>query len=178
MLVLIMAEIAEAFFKLSNQNKTFGTLEYFFAQRKINEEQEYLDKTLVRKNKHISVICNFVAIIIPNILVDEIINGFDVEIFGDNGYHYKAFISNHQGIMPHFLIPLKGDKKMFVNILPKIEMKEGNKYDIQNNNYYKNYIAFIEVPKRYQLCEQIATGHIAMEQQNDSDTESTVSQKN
>ena len=44
-----MAEIDEAFHKLSNQNKTFGNIEYFFTQRKINEDQEYLDKSLNRK---------------------------------------------------------------------------------------------------------------------------------
>ena len=29
-----MADIGEAFHKLTNQNKTFGTIEYFFTQRK------------------------------------------------------------------------------------------------------------------------------------------------
>ena len=118
-----MAEIDEAFHKLSNQNKTFGNIEYFFSQRKVIEEQEYLDKNLNRKNKQVTVVYNFLAINIPNILVDEITTGFDIEIFGDNGYHYKAFLSSYQGTIPHFLVPLKGDKKMFINILPKIDCK-------------------------------------------------------
>jgi hypothetical protein len=42
-----MAEIDEAFHKLSNQNKTFGNIEYFFTQRRVIEEQEYLDKNLM-----------------------------------------------------------------------------------------------------------------------------------
>jgi hypothetical protein len=58
-----MADIGEAFHKLTNQNKTFGTIEYFFTQRKINEDQEVLDKSLNRKNKQVSVIYNFLAII-------------------------------------------------------------------------------------------------------------------
>ena len=49
-----MAEIDEAFHKLSNQNKTFGNIEFFFTQRKVNEDQEYLDKSLNRKNKNMS----------------------------------------------------------------------------------------------------------------------------
>ena len=102
-----MAEIDEAFHKLSNQNKTFGNIEYFFTQRKINEDQEYLDKSLNRKTKQVSIMYNFLAINIPNIIVDELISGFDIEIFGDNGYHYKAFIAGFQGVIPHFLIPLK-----------------------------------------------------------------------
>ena len=102
-----MAEIDEAFHKLSNQNKTFGNIEYFFTQRRLIEEQEYLDKSLNRKSKQINVVYNYLAINIPNILVDEIISGFNIEIFGDNGYHYKAFLSSYQGIIPHFLVLLK-----------------------------------------------------------------------
>jgi hypothetical protein len=49
-----MAEIDEAFHKLSNQNKTFGNIEYFFTQRRVIEEQEYLDKNLNRKSKQIN----------------------------------------------------------------------------------------------------------------------------
>ena len=160
-----MAEIDEAFHKLSNQNKTFGNIEYFFTQRKVNEEQEYLDKSLNRKNKQVSVCYNFLAINIPNILVDEITTGFDIEIFGDNGYHYKAFLSSYQGTVPHFLVPLKGDKKMFVNILPKLDSKEkeGFKYDTENVPFNKNYIAFIEVPKRYQSVDQGVTNQLLLE---------------
>jgi hypothetical protein len=148
-----MAEIDEAFHKLSNQNKTFGNIEYFFTQRKVNEDQEYLDKSLNRKNKNISVVYNFLAINIPNVLVDEITTGFDIEIFGDNGFHYKAFLASFQGTVPNFLIPLKGDRKMFVNILPKIESKE-TKYESENLVFKKNYVAFIEIPKRYQTFEE------------------------
>lgn len=166
-----MAEIDEAFHKLSNQNKTFGSVEYFFTQRKINEEQEYLDKSLNRKNKQISVIYNFLAINIPNILVDDLTSGFDIEIFGDNGYHYKAYFSNYQGSIPHFLIPLKGDKKIFVNILPKLETKEGFKIDAENLPFKRNYIAFIEVPKRYQTFEQGASSQLVMEDDAEEDSE-------
>ena len=160
-----MAEIDEAFNKLSNQNKTFGNIEFFFTQRKINEDHEYLDKTLTRKNKQVNVIYNFLAINIPNIMSDNVISGFDIEIFGDIGYHYKAFISSFQGAMPHFLIPLKGDKKIFVNILPKYELKESN----SNHNVTQNYIAFIDVPKRYHMNEN-QPNQLSIEN-NDNETE-------
>jgi hypothetical protein len=153
-----MAEIDEAFHKITNQNKKFGTLEYFFTQRKINEDQEYLDKSLNRKNKNILINYNFLAINIPNILVDEAISGFDIEIFGDIGYHYKAFISGYQGAIPHFLIPLKGDKKMFVNVLPKLIDKE-SKMD------RGNYIAFIEVPKRYQTVDTTLSNQLVLDEE-------------
>lgn len=157
-----MAEIDEAFHKITNQNKKFGTLEYFFTQRKINEDQEYLDKSLNRKNKNIIINYNFLAINIPNILVDESISGFDIEIFGDIGYHYKAFISGYQGAIPHFLIPLKGDKKMFVNVLPKLIEKEG-KMD------RSNYIAFIEVPKRYQSVDTTLSNQLVIDNELETD---------
>jgi hypothetical protein len=158
-----MAELDEAFHKLSNQNKTFGTIEYFFTQRKINEEQEYLDKTLTRKNKQVSVVYNFLSINIPNILVDETTSGFDIEIFGDMGYHYKGFLSSYQGTIPHFLIPLKGDKKMFINILPKIEIKEGD-------GFKRNYIAFIEVSKRYQTVDTGTVNQLILEEDTTGET--------
>jgi len=173
-----MAGIDEAFHKLSNQNKTFGNIEFFFTQRKINEDQEYLDKSLNRKNKQVSVMYNFLAINIPNIVVDDLIAGFDVEIFGDNGYHYKGFISSFQGVIPHFLLPLKGDKKIFVNILPKLENKE-SAFKVENlSNFNKNYVAFIEVPKRYQHCEEHSTtGQLLMED-NDNEEENDTTENN
>jgi hypothetical protein len=166
-----MAEIDEAFHKLSNQNKTFGNIEYFFTQRKVNEDQEYLDKSLNRKNKNISVVYNFLAINIPNVLVDEITTGFDIEIFGDNGFHYRAFLSSFQGTVPHFLIPLKGDRKMFVNILPKIESKEP-KYESENLVFKKNYVAFIEIPKRYQTFEENISNKLVIDEKEIVDDES------
>lgn len=162
-----MAEIEEAFHKITNQNKKFGTLEYFFTQRKINEDQEYLDKSLNRKNKNITIVYNFLAINIPNILVDELVSGFDIEIFGDIGYHYKAFISGFQGTIPHFLIPLKGDKKMFVNILPKLEKEV--KFDNESNNLNRNYIAFIEVPKRYQTVDTTLSNQLVIEENEENE---------
>jgi len=158
-----MAEIEEAFHKITNQNKKFGTLEFFFTQRKINEDQEYLDKSLNRKNKNITIVYNFLAINIPNILVDELVSGFDIEIFGDIGYHYKAFIAGFQGVSPHFLIPLKGDKKIFVNILPKLENKEAAFKAENLPNFNKNYVAFIEVPKRNQQFEQSTSNQLQMD---------------
>ena len=42
--------------------------------------------------------------------------GFDIEIYGDEGYHYKGSITSYQGTIPNFMIPIKGDKKLFINI--------------------------------------------------------------
>jgi hypothetical protein len=164
-----MADITQAFEKITNQENVHKTIEYFFTQRKINEEQEYLDsKTLNRKNKQYSVITNFVNIVIPNTLFDEHITGFDVEIFGDISYYYKAFMTNYEGTLPHFLIPLKGDKTICVKFLPKIEMKENIKYE---SEIFKRYITIISVPKRYQTVDNNNTGQIIMED-NDSSEES------
>ena len=68
--------------------------------------------------------CNFLALNIPTIITTTNSNGqtvekplgFDIEIFGDEGYHYKGSITSFLGIIPNFMIPIKGDKKLFVNI--------------------------------------------------------------
>jgi hypothetical protein len=67
--------------------------------------------------------------------------------------------------VPHFLVLLKGDKKIFINILPKLNSKEKEtfKFDTENIPFNKNYIAFIEVPKRYQIVGEGISNQLQME---------------
>jgi hypothetical protein len=143
-----MAELGEAFNILKFQKKAFQTIDYFFSQRALVEEQEYIDKNMNRKMNKVKVTHNFLAINIPTIVTNnngqtENPLGFDIEIFGDEGYHYKGSITSYQGTIPNFMIPIKEDKKLFVNINYKST-------DTQNNTLTKKFVNFIEVPKRFQ----------------------------
>ena len=114
-----MADIMEAFNTLKTQKKPFQNIDYFFTQRSLTEEHEYIDKHMVRKTKKVKVTHNFLALNIPTIITTTNSNGqtvekplgFDIEIFGDEGYHYKGTITSFLGIIPNFMIPIKGDKK-------------------------------------------------------------------
>ena len=138
-----MADLGEAFNILKFQKNQFQNIDYFFTQRSLNEEHEYFDKNMNRKIKKNKVIHNFLALNIPlNTILDlnkENIINFDIEIFGDEGYHYKGTLTSCSGIIPNFLIPIKGDKKIFINI------------NIIENNISKKFVSFIEVPKRFQI---------------------------
>lgn len=156
-----MADLGEAFNTLKLQKKPFQNIDYFFTQRTLTEEHEYLDKNMNRKNKKVKVTHNFLALNIPTITTiknysencsNDIGNlcqpiekplGFDIEVYGDDGYNYKGTITSYQGIIPNFMIPIKGDKKLFVNITYKFT-------DANDNNSTKKFINFIEVPKRFQ----------------------------
>jgi hypothetical protein len=143
-----MAELGEAFNILKFQKKPFQNIDYFFSQRCLLEEQEYIDKNMNRKINKIKVTHNFLAINIPTIITNnngqmENPLGFDIEIFGEEGYHYKGTITSYQGTIPNFMIPIKEDKKLFVNINYKST-------DAQNNTIIKKFVNFIEVPKRFQ----------------------------
>ena len=149
-----MADIMEAFNTFKTQKKPFQNIDYFFTQRSLTEEHEYLDKHLVRKTKKVKVTNNFLALNIPTIITTTNSNGqtvekplgFDIEIFGDEGYHYKGSITSFLGIIPNFMIPIKGDKKLFVNINYKVG-------DSNDNHTSRKYVNFIEVPKRFQLTD-------------------------
>jgi hypothetical protein len=160
-----MANLDEAYATLKTQNKNFNTLDYFFSQRTLTEEQEYIDKNMNRKTKKIKVTYNFLAINIPTIITSttstgnnvETSLGFDIEIFGDEGYHYKGTISSHQGIIPNFMIPIKTDKRLFVNVNYNFSQTQDNKIqdikiqDIKTQDIKtKRYVNFIDVPKRFQ----------------------------
>jgi hypothetical protein len=165
-----MADIAEAFNTLKTQKKPFQNIDYFFTQRSLTEEHEYIDKHMVRKTKKVKVTNNFLALNIPTIITTTNSNGqtvekplgFDIEIFGDEGYHYKGTITSFLGIIPNFMIPIKGDKKLFVNINYKVS-------DSNDNHTSRKYVNFIEVPKRFQLVDDNES-HIS-NKENESDVE-------
>jgi hypothetical protein len=165
-----MADIAEAFNTLKTQKKPFQNIDYFFTQRSLTEEHEYIDKHMVRKTKKVKVTNNFLALNIPTIITTTNSNGqtvekplgFDIEIFGDEGYHYKGTITSFLGIIPNFMIPIKGDKKLFVNINYKVS-------DSNDNHTSRKYVNFIEVPKRFQLVDDNES-HIS-NKENESDIE-------
>ncbi len=165
-----MADLVEAFNTLKTQKKPFQNIDYFFTQRSLTEEHEYIDKHLVRKTKKIKVTNNFLALNIPTIITTINSNGqtvekplgFDIEIFGDEGYHYKGTITSFLGIIPNFMIPIKGDKKLFVNINYKVS-------DSNDNHNNRKYVNFIEVPKRFQIVDD-NDSHVSTKE-NESDVE-------
>ena len=188
-----MADLGEAFNTMKFNNKQFQTIDYFFTQKTIIEDIEQIDKNMNRETKKIKIIKNFLALNIPTLITTISSNGqtlekplgFDIEIFGDEGYHYKGTITSYQGIIPNFMIPIKNDKKWFVNInynlidsvsaTNKINYNESinnqsfsNKSETDNkssNNIFvnsydnltitKKFVNFIEVPKRYQNIDNI-----------------------
>jgi hypothetical protein len=147
-----MADLGEAFNSLKFYKKPFQTNDYFFTQRTLNEDREYIDKNMNRKTKKVKVSHNFLALNIPTISTSITENGetsekpmgFDIEIFGDDGYHYKGTITSYEGIIPNFMVPIKGDKKLFINVNYKFT-------DTNNNTLFKKFVNFIEVPKRFQI---------------------------
>jgi hypothetical protein len=150
-----MADLGEAFNTLKFFKKPFQNIDYFFTQRELIEEHEFIDNNMNRNVKKIKVKHNFLALNIPTIVTTTSNNGrtidkplgFDIEIYGDEGYHYKGTITSFQGIIPNFMIPIKGDKKLFINI-------NYNFLDSANNNTTsKKFVNFIEVPKRFQQIE-------------------------
>jgi len=153
-----MADLGEAFNTLKIQKNTFQTIDYFFTQRTMTEEHENIDKHMIRKIKKNKVIHNFLALNIPTILTTNTLNGqtiskptgFDIEIYGDEGYNYKGTITSFQGVVPNFMIPIKCDKKLFINI-------NYNFNDVNNNSQTKKFINFIDVPKRFQANDVIDT---------------------
>jgi hypothetical protein len=149
-IIIIMADLGEAFNTLKTRKKLFYTIDYFFTQRTLTEEQEFIDTTMTRQIKKVKITHNFLALNIPTLTTlsndgqtMEKPFGFDVKIYGDNGYHYEGTISSFEGIIPNFMIPIQEDKKIFVNIIYKFK-------DINNNILNKEFINFIEVPKRFQ----------------------------
>lgn len=140
-----MAELSEAYNCFNIIEQHYQNFDYFFTQRNMKENHEYLDKNMNRKNKKISIIYNFLAINIP--IYNEKNNFIiDIEIFGDSGYHYKGTITSFNNIVPNIMIPLKGDKKIFIHG----ECKEIIEPKIENN---KHYMCFIDVPKRFQSID-------------------------
>ncbi len=144
-----MADLYEAFNTIKIEQKQFHSIDYFFTQRNLKEDHEFLDQHMNRKNKQVNIQYNFLAISIPQYDLQEgIISTIEADIFGDNGYHYKGKIISQQGLTPNFMIPVKGDKKLFVHLV----YSESNK-----ENERKEFICFIEVPKRFQSIDILTT---------------------
>jgi len=166
-----MADLGEAFNTLKFFKKPFQNIDFFFTQRELNEDYEYIDKNMNRKTKKVKVKHNFLALNIPTIVTTISENGqtidkpmgFDIEIYGDEGYHYKGTITSYQGIIPNFMVPIKGDKKLFVNI-------NYNFSDVNNNSLSKKFVNFIEVPKRFQISDD-NDSHMSNKKVEDSDIE-------
>lgn len=179
-----MADLGEAFNTMKFNKKHFQTIDYFFTQKTLIEDIEQIDKNMNRETKKIKIIKNFLALNIPTLITTVSSNGqtlekplgFDIEIFGDEGYHYKGTITSYQGIIPNFMIPIKNDKKLFVNINYNLinyndsinnqsysnksesENKSSNNMflnSIDNSTITKKFVNFIEVPKRYQNIDNI-----------------------
>ena len=143
-----MAELSEAFNTMKFEQKQFHSIDYFFTQRNLKEDHEFLDQNMNRKNKQINIQYNFLAISIPQYdLQDGMISTINADIFGDNGYHYKGQLISQLGLTPNFMIPLKGDKKLFVHLI----------YSESKENQHKEFTCFIEVPKRFQTVDALAT---------------------
>jgi len=147
-----MAELSEAFNGIRYDNiNTLHSIDYFFTQRNLKEEHEYLDKNLNRKNKKINIMHNFLAICIPNYeLQNNNMNHIEIEIFGESGFNYKGKLINIIGSSPNFMIPLKSDKKLFVHLFYKQYNRDNDKEII-----IKEFVCFIEVPKRFQSTDDI-----------------------
>lgn len=153
-----MAELSEAFNSIKFETKNFHSIDYFFTQRNLKEEHEYFDQNLNRKNRQVNMLYNFLAISIPQCdLVEDNKFIIDIDIFGDLGYHYKGKIITIQGASPSFMIPIKGDKKLFVHLIYKETDKESG---------IKECVCFIEVPKRFQSIDSIGN-----KLKNETDTE-------
>jgi hypothetical protein len=139
-----MADLSEAFNALKFQSKKIQTIDYFFTQRTIKEDREYIDKNMNRKNKKINIVYNFLALNIPNYNITEgLSSNISIEIFGDFDLYYKGKIQTTVGCVPNIMIPIKGDKKIFAHI----------EYNEINSEQSKEYTVFIDVPKRFQMIE-------------------------
>jgi hypothetical protein len=137
-----MADLYEAYNSFKYVPKNFHSIEYFFTQRNLKEEHEFLDKNMNRKNKQVNIVYNFLALSIPQIEPDDNANStIDISVFGDCGYHYKGKITTIYGSSPNFIIPLKIDKKIFVHMIHT------------KNETSKEYTCFIDVPKRFQYID-------------------------
>jgi len=144
-----MAYLDEAYNIYKKGTKTFKTIDFFFTQRTLTEDREHIDANMNRINKKIKITHNFLALNIPTIIgtvAEEAQNtpdGFSIRIYGDNGYHYEGTIPSFEGVIPNFMIPVKGDKKIFVHVSYKFK-------DYNNNIINREFVNFIDVPKRFQ----------------------------
>jgi len=141
-----MADLGEAFDVYKSYKSSFLCIDYFFTQRNLTEDREYIDKNMNRQVKKVKITNNLLALNIPNANKTKASDLFEIEIYGDEGHYYKGIMHSYDGIIPGIIISIKGDKKFFIHIT--------HKYNINNVDNSKNYINFIEVPKRFQYIDE------------------------
>lgn len=139
-----MTDLDEAF-DVFTRNETSSHIEYFFTQRTVNEEHDYIDKNMNRSIKSQKVSYNFLALTIPtlysSITDNKYMSEVHIKIYGDEGYYYKGILKSFNGNIPSFMIPIKTDKRIFVTVTFKYT---------DSNEPPKMLTNFIDVPKRYQ----------------------------
>ena len=156
-----MANLNEAYEVISKPNTIFNNkIEHFFNQRTVMKEFEYIDKNMIRKSIKKKVIENFLSVRIPSINNNTLPHTFDIDIFGNIGYHYTGTVITTRGRIPDFSINIDCDSKIFVHI------KDNNNDTSIKPNYYT---AFIDVPKRYR--HNIKTDNIIEEQEQEQEQE-------
>jgi hypothetical protein len=143
-----MANIDEAFnakfentIKLNNHN---DIIDHFFTQRRVTEHEDIIDKNMNRSKKKRDITYNFIAITIPYyeyIGCNKV--EIEIKIWGDEGFKYTGNILAKEGYIPSLLLKLNTDKELFVNL--KI------KYNSSDDHHEKEYVTFINIPKRYQI---------------------------
>lgn len=150
-----MADINSAYYNITDIEEKNGKIDYFFIKRKINEDQEYLDSSnMSRRIENISLSINYISISMPNQLIyndDKKIVSYKIEIYGNSGknmYNGNCFFDG--GKYPNFLVKLKGDERLFINITPVFG---------DDTNATKLYL-FVDVPKKYQTSDEINSDHI------------------
>jgi hypothetical protein len=123
---------------LNNQD----VIDYFFTQRKVTDTEEYIDtKSMERKTKKVTKQYNWLALNLPYKFIENLGNNFkvDIEIWGDKKLNFEGTILAKNKNIPHLLIKLNGDTKIFI------------KLSLNINDKIKIFTNFIEIPKRYQL---------------------------
>ena len=145
-----MANLDEAFnakfdsniLKLNNHN---DDIDYFFTQRKVTEFEDFVDqKNMERKKKKKELTYNFIAINVPYYSYLDTDNvEIDVKIWGDEQFKYSGTMTNKEGYSPGLLLKLNSDKQLFINLKLKIKKAE--------EESEKEYVTFINIPKRYQV---------------------------
>jgi hypothetical protein len=145
-----MANLDEAFnakfdsniLKLNNHN---DDIDYFFTQRKVTEFEDFVDqKNMERKKKKKELTYNFIAINVPYYSYLDADNvEIDIKIWGDEQFKYSGTMTNKEGYSPGLLLKLNSDKQLFINLKLKIKKAE--------EESEKEYVTFINIPKRYQI---------------------------
>jgi hypothetical protein len=125
-------------FNYENDNLINNNLDFFFTQRKIVEYKEEIDKNMKRVKSKKNITYNFLALNLPIFSNEDKNLDIKIEMWGDKGYNYKGGLNKSEGTFPHLLIKLLGDTQLFVKLV------------ICNNNERKNFVNFIQIPKRYQ----------------------------